>query len=98
MNLRVQTVTRKLCGFLERPRGHTGSYTTGAGTFCSSCGNRIFNPHYTGSYDVEGDMEIIEKLHKKGTLIPNSIKQEIWNFQTEVGWKPRWTWCKKEAA
>lgn len=81
-----------LCGFLKRVRGHGGDFTTGAGTFCSSCRQRVFNPHYLGAYDVQGDMEIVTKLRKQGTAIPKGLQKEISKFQDEVGWKPKWIW------
>jgi len=49
-------ITSWLCGFYERASEHIGgSFTTGAGTFCSSCGERIYNSQYDGyvSNDVE---------------------------------------------
>ena len=80
------------CGFLKRARGHSGDFTTGSGTFCSDRGNRVFNPNYNGARDVEGDMEIVAKLRKRGTPIPKEIQQEITEFQQEVDWKPIWKW------
>ena len=80
------------CGFLEQAKGHCGSFTTGAGTFCSICHERIFNPYYRGASDVEGDMEIVDKLRKKGTPIPKELQEEITEFQEKIGWKPCWKW------
>jgi hypothetical protein len=90
MKLYPTTETRKSCGFLKRADGHFGDHTTGSGTYCSDCGNRVFNPNYSGARDVEGDMEIVDKLRKKGTRIPKEIQEEIAEFQDEVDWKPRW--------
>jgi len=80
------------CGFLKMAKGHHGSFTTGSGTFCSICHERIFNPYYRGASDVESDMEIVDKLRKKGTAIPKEIQEEITEFQEEVGWKRVWKW------
>jgi hypothetical protein len=90
VKLYATTEERRHCGFLERARGHYGDFTCGSGTFCSDCGERVFNPHYTGARDVEGDMEIVDKLRKKGVKIPKDIQDEILEFQEEVNWKPRW--------
>ena len=92
MQLLARKVRSTLCGFLEPAKGHTGSFTTGAGTFCSTCHERVFNPRYSGARDVEGDMEIVAKLRKTGTRIPKAIQEEISEFQDEVGWEPRWKW------
>jgi len=85
-------VVNHLCGFFERVKGHTGSFTTSAGTFCSTCHERVFNPHYSGSRDDAGDMEIVAALRKKGVHIPKKIQEEITAFQQKVGWKPLWRW------
>jgi hypothetical protein len=87
-----RTVTNHLCGFLERAKNHTGSFTHGRGTFCSTCHERIFNARFTGFGDVEGDMEIVARLRKKGTNIPVKIRKEISDFQNEVNWNPKWKW------
>lgn len=87
-----RTVKQSFCGFLKRAHGHTGSYTTGSGTYCSQCGSRVFNPGYTGSYCDEGDMEIMARLRKQKVKIPASVQREITEFQERVGWKPKWAW------
>lgn len=92
ITLLPRTASKKYCGFLKRAKGHSGSFTSGSGTFCSDCHERIFNPHYNGAYDVEGDMEIVDKLRKKGVSIPKELQQEITEFQEAVGWKNKWRW------
>lgn len=92
LKLLSRTVTNHLCGFLERAKGHNGSFTHGCGTFCSTCHERIFNPRFTGFTDIEGDMEIVARLRKKGIPIPKNIQQEISEFQDAVKWSPKWKW------
>jgi hypothetical protein len=87
-----KTVRQAYCGFLKRAKGHGGSFTTSGGTYCSSCHARVFNPHYTGSGDTEGDMEIVARLRKQKAEIPDEIKREIKEYQEKVGWKPKWVW------
>ena len=92
VELLPRTITRHLCGFLQRAKGHSGDFTCGSGTFCSECHQRVFNPYYRGALDVESDMEIIARLRRSGVPIPEALQKEISEYQDKVDWKPRWKW------
>jgi hypothetical protein len=45
--------TTWVCGFLDRAPGHSSDFTTGSGTYCSTCHLRIYNEDFDGKFEIK---------------------------------------------
>lgn len=53
------------CSFIKRAKGHFRDYTTWNGTFCSDCGERIFNPDFAGDSERAAGIRKRNKRRKR---------------------------------
>lgn len=53
------------CSFIKRAKGHFRDYTTGIGTLCSDCGQRVFNPDFAGDCEMAADIRKRNKRRKR---------------------------------